>query len=100
MYHCSVGTRLGHENYIYTKLCKSAEKPKIKDFKSTKNNPLIVLDYWPNKNEEYFHLRNSDRINLSKKSTTQYMKKPMDIMVKQVNSMEQGMIGLQEKFIE
>ena len=28
MYHHSVGTHLGHENYLYTNLCKSAKNQK------------------------------------------------------------------------
>ena len=68
------------------------QKTKIKDFNSPRNEPLIVLDYWLNKIEEYFHLRNLDNINLSEKSTTQDVTNVMNIMVKHVNSMEQGMI--------
>ena len=28
VYHISIGTHIGHKNYIYTNLCNSAEKPK------------------------------------------------------------------------
>ena len=37
MYHRAVGTHLGHDNYIYTKLWKIHEKPKIKDLNSSIN---------------------------------------------------------------
>ena len=50
--------------------------------------------------EEYFHLRNSDDINLFDKSTTQNVKNSTNNMVNHVNSMELGMIVLQEKFFE
>ena len=87
MHHSSVGTHLVHENCIYTKLFKCTKKAKIKDFNSPRNEPLIVLDYWSNNIEEYFHLRNPDNINLSEKSTTQNVKNALDSMVKHVNSM-------------
>ena len=94
MYHRYVGTHLGHDNYVYNKLWKSSKKPKIKYIKSPKNEPLIVLDHWSRNIEEDFHLRNPDKINLSEKSTTQDVTNVMKIMVKCVNSTEQGMIGL------
>ena len=98
MYHCSVGTHLGHKNYIYTKLCKCSQK--IKDFKISSSEPLVVLDHWSNKIEEYFHLVNPDNNNLSEKYTTQDVKNVISSMVNHVNSMEQGIIVLQDKFIE
>ena len=58
MYNCSFGTDIVHKSYVYIKLWKITQKDKIKDFNSPRNEPLIVLDYWPNKIEEYFHLRN------------------------------------------
>ena len=73
---------------------------KIKDFNSPSNKPLIVLDYWSKNIEEDFHLRNSDNINLYYKSTTHDVKNVMNIMLKHVSSIEQVMIGIQEKFIE
>ena len=100
MYHRSFGTHLGYQNYVYTKLCKCAKKYKIKDFNSPRNEPLIVLDYWSKKIKEYFHLRKPDNINLSDKYTTQDVTNVIKIVVNHVNSMEQGMIGLQENFIE
>ena len=30
IFHRYFGTHIGHDDYIYTKMCKSAEKPKIK----------------------------------------------------------------------
>ena len=65
MYHRSVRTHIFLENYVYTKLFKSSEKSKIKDCNSPRNKPLIVLDYWSNNIEEYFHQRNPDNINIS-----------------------------------
>ena len=100
MHHSSVGTHLVHENCIYTKLFKCTKKAKIKDFNSPRNEPLIVLDYWSNNIEEYFHLRNPDNINLSDKYTTQDVTNLMKSMVNRVNSMEQDMIGIQDNFIE
>ena len=47
-----------------------------------------------------FHLRNHYNINIFDKSTTQYVKNVMNSTMKHVNSMEQGMIELQEKVIE
>ena len=88
MYHRSVGNHIVHEDYVYTKLCKSAQKSKIKDFKSPRNEPLIVLDYWSKKIEEYFHLCNPDNINISDKSTTQDATNIINSIVKHVNSME------------
>ena len=67
---------------------------KIKYFNSPRNEPLIVLDYWSKNIEEYFHLRNTDNINLSEKSTTQDVTHVMNSMLKHVNSMEKGMIGI------
>ena len=66
MYHFSVGTHIGQENFVYTKLCKSSEKFKIKDFNSPRNELQIVLDYCSKNIEEYLHLRNPDDINISK----------------------------------
>ena len=100
IYHCSVGTHLGLKNYVYTKLCKCAKKSEIKDFNSPRNDPLIILDYWSKNIEEYFHLRNHTKINLSGKYTTQDMTNVMNSMVNHVNSTEQGMIVTQEKLIE
>ena len=48
--------------------------------------PLIVLDYWPNKIEGYFNLRNPDNIIISEKYTTQDMTNVMNIMVNHFNS--------------
>ena len=79
---------------------KEFQKSIIKDYNSPSNKLLIVLDYWSNKIEEDFHLCNSDCIKLSEKSTTQNVTNVLNIMVKHVKSMEQGMIELQEKFIE
>ena len=64
------------------------------------NKPLIVIDYWSKEIEEYFYIRTPDKNNLSDKSTTQDVKNVMNIMVKHVNSMEKGMLGLKENFIE
>ena len=69
-------------------------------FNSPRNKPLIVIDYGSKKVEEYFHLRNPDNINLFEKYTAQNVTNLMNTMVKHVNSMEQGMVGLQDKFIE
>ena len=44
MYHSSIGTHIGHKNYLYNKLFMCAKK--IKDFISPRNEPLIFLDYW------------------------------------------------------
>ena len=97
MYHHSFGNHLGHKNYEYTKLCNCSKKNK--DFKSPRNKPLIVLDYWPENIEEYFRLCNPDNINLSEISTTQDVTDIINSMVKHVKSMEQGMIVLQDNFI-
>ena len=70
VYHSSVGTHPGHENYVYTKLLKCAQNSQIKDFNSPRNKPLIFLEYWSNNIEEDFHLRNPENINLSEKSAT------------------------------
>ena len=75
-------------------------KPQIKDFNSPRNKPLTFIDYLSDNIEEYFHIRNTDNINLSDKSTTQDVTNIMTTMVKHFKSMEQGMIGLQKKFIE
>ena len=65
MYHRAVVTHLVTIT-TYTPSYKRAKKPtKIKDFKSPRNYPLIVLDYWSKKLEEYFHLNNHNRINIS-----------------------------------
>ena len=71
MYHCFLWNHIGHENYVYTKLCKCAKKTKIKYFKSPSNDPLIVLDYQSKNIEEDFHPHKTDNVNLSEKSTTQ-----------------------------
>ena len=99
MHHRSVGTHLGHENYIYTNLCKSTKKSKPKDFNSSRNEPLIVIDYWSKNTEKYFHLRNPDTSHLAETSTTQDVTTLIITTVKHVNYMEQGMTGLQDKFI-
>ena len=86
---------------MYTPSCSIMEKKlNIKDLNSPRNEPLIVLDYWSNKTEEDFNLCNSENINISDKYTTQVVTNVMNSMVKHVKSMEQVMIGLQEKFIE
>ena len=100
MYHRSVGNHIVHEDYVYTKLCKSAQKSKIKDFNSPTNEPLIVIDYWSKKIEEDFRICNPDNINISHKYTTQDVTNVMNIMLKHAKSMKQGMIGIQGKFIE
>ena len=97
MYHCSVVTHIGQENYVYTNLCNISETYKIKDVKIPRNKPIMVLDYWSNNIEEDFHLRNPDNINLSDKSTTQGVKNVMNNMVIHVKSMEQGMMEPQDK---
>ena len=94
MYHHSIGNHLGHDNYVYNKLCKSSEKSKIKNFNSPRNKPLIFIGYWSKNIEEYFHLNKTDKINLSLKSTPQDAKNVMNTMVKHFKSMEQGMIEL------
>ena len=83
MYHCYFGTHIGHEKCLYTKCVK---KGKINYFNIPRNKPLIVLDYWSKKIEEDFHLRNHDNINISEKSTTQYMINVMNRMMKHFNS--------------
>ena len=84
-----------------TPSCASVpKKPKIKDFNSPRNKPLIVLDYWPKNTEEYFNLHNTDKINLYEKYTTQDMTNLMKSMMNHSTSMEQGTISIQEKFIE
>ena len=72
----------------------------MKDFNSSRNKSIIVLDCWSKNIEEYFHLRNTDNINISDKYTTQDVTNVMNIILKHANSMKQGMIGLQGKFIE
>ena len=76
------------------------KKPKTKDFNSPRNKPTIVIDYWSKKVEGYFHLRNPDTFNISEKSTTHDVTNVMNTMVNHINSMEQGMIGIQDNFIE
>ena len=100
MCHFSIGTHIGHENYVYTKLCNCSKKTNIKGFNSPGNKLLIVLDYCSKNIEEYFHLRKPENIYLSEKYATKYVKNNMNTMVNHLNSMEQGMIGIQEKFIE
>ena len=75
-------------------------KSKIKDFNSTSNDTLFVIDYWSKKIVKYFHLRNPNIINLSGNSITQDVKNLMHTMEKHVKYMEQVMIELQDKFIE
>ena len=87
MYHHYVETHIGQENYVYTNLCNCPKKEKIKDFNSPRKKPLIVLDYWPKKIEEYFHLRDPGNVNLSEKSTAQDVKILINIMLKHVNFM-------------
>ena len=79
---------------------RELKKSKIKYFNSSRNNPLIVLDYWWKNIEEYFRLFNPNNINLNEKSTTQDVTNAMNRKVKHVNSMEQSMLVIQEKFIE
>ena len=79
---------------------KECQKSKIRYLKSPRNKPLIILVYWSKKIEEDFNLHNPDRINLSEKYKTHDVKILTNSMVKHVNSMEQGVIGLQGKFIE
>ena len=100
IYNSSVGTHPGHKNNVYNKLYKSSEKSKIKDFNSPRNYALLVVDYWSKKIEENFHLNNPGNIILSDKFTTQDVTYVMITMVKNRNSMEQGMTGLQDNFIE
>ena len=64
------------------------------------NGLQFFLEYWSKKIEEYFNLLKPDTINLSVKYTTQAVKNVMNRMVKHLNYTEQGMIVLQEKFIE
>ena len=64
MYCHYVVTHIGHKNYVYTNLCNSAEKSKIKDFNCPRNEPRIIIDYWSNKIEEDFNLHNPDNINI------------------------------------
>ena len=100
MYHCSVVTYLGNNNFVYTKLFKCDKKTKIKYFNSPRNVELIVLDYWPKKFVEDFHLLNPRNINLSYKYTAYDVNILTNIMVKHVNCLEEGMIRIQEKFIK
>ena len=100
MYHCYVETHIGHKNYINTNLCESTKTSKIKDFNSPRNKPLIILDYWSNNIEEHFHLRYPDNIYIYEKSTTHDVPNIMNTMANHVHSMEQGIISLQDKFIE
>ena len=64
MYHSSVGTHIGNNKYVYTNIWKSAEKYRIKDFKSPRKKYPIFLGYWSKKIEEYFHLSNSNKVNI------------------------------------
>ena len=100
MYHRSFGTRIFHEKYVYTKLCKSAKKSKIRYFSSHRNKTLVVLEYLSKNIEKSFHICNPGNIIMSNKYTTQYVINVINSMVKPVNSMEQGTIGLQDNFIE
>ena len=88
MYHRSVGNHIVRDNYTYTKLCKSDEKSKIKDFNSPRNQPLIFLDYWSNYIKGGFHLCNPYNINISEKSTAQDATNIMNTMVKLFNYTE------------
>ena len=81
-------------------MCKSTEKSKIKYYNSPTNMPLIVPEYWLNKVEEYFCLRNPGNINLSELLTAHNVTNPINTTVKHVNSTEQGMVVLQKKFVE
>ena len=76
------------------------QKTKTKYFNSPRNEPLIVLEYWPKNIEEKFNLRNPDNNNIYERSTTQDVKNVINSMLNHVNSMEQGIIVTQEKFIE
>ena len=85
----------------YTPICARVLKIyKIKYFNRPRNEPLILIGYWSNNIEEYFHIYKPDNNNKSEKYITHNMKNTMNTMVKHVGSMEQGMVGLQEKFIE
>ena len=72
---------------------------KIKDFNSPSNKPLIVLDYWSKNSEEDFDIHHPSNMNISEKYTTQNVINDMNTTVKHVKYMEQGMIGLQDKFV-
>ena len=76
------------------------QKSKIKYFDIPSNRPLIVLGCWSKRIEEYFHIRNPNNINLSEKSTTQYVNILINSMVKHVKYVVKIMIGIQENFIE
>ena len=43
IYRRSVGAHTFHKNCVCTNLCKSAKKSEIKDFKSPRNEPLMLL---------------------------------------------------------
>ena len=43
IYHCEIGMHIGCNNYVYTKMLKSAEKSKIKDYKISTDGLLISL---------------------------------------------------------
>ena len=59
----------------------------MKDFNSSRNKSLIVLDCWSKNIEEYFHLRNTNNINISDKYTTQDVTNVMNTMVNHFKSM-------------
>ena len=65
IYYRSVKINIVQNKNVHTKMCKSTEKSKIKYYNSPTNTPLIVPEYWLNKVEEYFCLRNPGNINLS-----------------------------------
>ena len=94
MYHFAIGLHIVHDNDIYINMCKSAKKYKINYSNSPTNKPLIVLDYWLKKIEKDLHLGNPGNIKLSDR-----YENVINAMVNHVNSMEQGMIVLQYKFI-
>ena len=75
------------------------QKTKTNYFNSPINKPLIGIDYLSKNIEEYFHLCNPEKNNLSEKYTTQDVTNAMKSIVKHVNPMEKGMIGLQDNSI-
>ena len=72
----------------------------MKDFKIPRNKSLFFIEYWSKNIEEDFHQHNPDHVNLSGKYTTQDVINVMNSMANHVNSTDQGMIQLQEKFSE
>ena len=73
-------------NFIYTKLCKSDKKSKIKDCNNPRNEPLIVIDYCLGNIEEYSHLHNPENINLYDKYTMHNVINAINNMVDHINS--------------